>query len=319
MKKLINGIYCLADAMLVLLVIPSAWLMKSIRRAGVRRLPLCKSAMITVGVFPVRSHFYEPQFDHRNPKPEFSEDRKLPGIDWNVSGQLAALDGFIYSHELKDIPKHKPESNTFYLLNGEFESGDAEYWYQLIRATKPRRIYEIGSGNSSLLAVKAIVMNRSEDSNYDCEHICVEPFAKPWLEKADVSLVKKKVEDLELSFFDSLEENDILFIDSSHIIRPQGDVLYEYLQLLPSLKKGVIVHVHDIFSPKNYLSKWLKDEVRFWNEQYLLEAFLSDNSKWQIIGAVNYLHHHHYERLKLIAPFLSPEQEPGSFYIKKIA
>jgi hypothetical protein len=169
------------------------------------------------------------------------------------------------------------------------------------------------------MAIKAIDRNYDDDPHYKCEHICIEPYEMPWLEEAGVSVVRKKVEDVELSFFSKLQDNDILFIDSSHIIRPQGDVLFEYLELLPSLNKGVIVHVHDIFSPKNYLKQWLIDEVRIWNEQYLLEAFLLHNSSWTIVGALNYLHHNHYEKLKSVAPFLTPEREPGSFYIQKIA
>jgi hypothetical protein len=170
-----------------------------------------------------------------------------------------------------------------------------------------------------LMAIKAIHRNRKDDPYYECEHICIEPYEMPWLEETGVSVVRKKVEDVELSFFSRLQENDILFIDSSHIIRPQGDVLFEYLELLPSLNRGVIVHVHDIFSPKNYPKQWLVDEVRLWNEQYLLEAFLSHNSSWRIVGALNYLHYNHYQKLKLVAPFLTPEREPGSFYIQKTA
>lgn len=204
--------------------------------------------------------------------------------------------------------------------NGAFESGDAEYWYQLIRATKPQRIIEIGSGSSTLMAIKAVEKNFNDaPSSERCEHICIEPYEMPWLEEVAVSVVRKKVENLELSFFAKLQENDILFIDSTHIIRPQGDVLFEYLQLLPSLKKGVIVHIHDIFSPKNYPHQWLQDEVRFWNEQYLLEAFLTHNRDWRIVGALNYLRHNHYDKLKMVAPSLTPEREPGSFYIQKIA
>src|SRR4029078_2458503 len=101
--------------------------------------------------------------------------------------------------------------------------------------------------------------------------------------------------------------DDILFIDSSHIIRPQGDVLFEYLELIPSLKAGVIVHVHDIFSPKDYLKEWVIDEVHFWNEQYLLEAFLTCNSDWKVIGALNYLHHNHYQHLQATCPFLTQD------------
>ncbi len=167
------------------------------------------------------------------------------------------------------------------------------------------------------MAIEAIRKNRESDSMYDCKHVCIEPYEMPWLEKTSVSVIRKKIEDVELSFFSELGENDILFIDSSHIIRPAGDVLFEYLELLPTLKKGVIVHVHDVFSPKNYPKQWVEDEVRLWNEQYLLEAFLSDNNKWKIIGALNYLHHNHYDNLKPIAPFLKPDSEPGSFYIQK--
>ena len=182
-----------------------------------------------------------------------------------------------------------------------------------------KRIFEVGSGNSTLMAINAIIKNQDQDPNYLCEHVCIEPYEMPWLEDSGVSVVRSKVEDVELSFFSQLQENDILFIDSTHIIRPQGDVLFEYLELLPSLNKGVIVHVHDIFSPKNYLKQWLQDEVKFWNEQYLLEAFLTHNSSWKILGALNYLHHNHFQKLKSVAPFLYPEEEPGSFYIQKIA
>lgn len=319
MKRLIKKILPVADIIMMPLVYPASWLLKNIRRAGVHRLPLCKSALMNVGVFPILNHYYEPQFDNSSPRLDFSEDRNLPGIDWNVSGQLETLERFGFSHELADIPQDKPAATEFYFNNGAFESGDAEYWYQLIRAIKPKRIIEVGSGYSTLMAIKAIDRNHKDDPIYECEHICVDPYEMPWLEKTGVSVVRKKVEDLDPFVFSKLYENDVLFIDSSHIIRPQGDVLFEYLELLPLLNKGVIVHVHDIFSPKNYLRQWLQDEVRFWNEQYLLEAFLTHNSKWKIVGALNYLHHHHYEKLKSVAPFLSPESEPGSFYIQKIA
>ena len=109
-----------------------------------------------------------------------------------------------------------------------------------------------------------------------------------------------------------------MFIDSSHIIRPQGDVLFEYLQILPLLNKGVYVHIHDIFSPKDYPKEWVLDQVKLWNEQYLLEAFLSNNDSWEVIGSLNLLHSTHFEKLKIVCPFLTRDRDPGSFYIKKI-
>ena len=319
MEKLISKLLPIVDVLLFPFVYPSAWLLKNVRRAGVQRLPNCKNALMKIGVFPIRDHYYEPQFDNRKTKQPFSQDRTLPGIDWDITKQLKVLATFSFSQELAHIPQEKPDILDFYLNNGAFESGDAEYWYQLIRSIKPKKIFEIGSGNSTLMAIKAIRRNREQDPNYNCKHVCIEPYEMFWLEKTDVSVVRQKIEDLDVEFFSELEENDILFIDSSHIIKPQGDVLFEYLELLPALNKGVIVHVHDIFSPKNYPKQWLEDEVKFWNEQYLLEAFLSHNSSWEIIGALNYLHHNHYEKLKSVAPFLTPGREPGSFYIRKIA
>lgn len=317
MRKIIMPII---DVMFVIFTYPSAFLLKLIRRAGVNRMPLCKNALFKVGVFPIRDHYYEPQFDNRKNQIDFSQERNLPGIDWRVSDQLKMLKTLTFSGELTGILQGKTKENPleFHLDNGSFESGDAECWYQIIRANKPKRIIEIGSGNSTLMAIKAIKKNQSEQLNYTCEHICIEPYEMPWLEQMDITIIREKVEDMDLSFFSQLKENDILFIDSSHVIRPQGDVLFEYLELLPSLNKGVIVHIHDIFSPRNYLKSWLQDDVKFWNEQYLVEAFLSNNDSWEIIASLNFLHHNYYNLLKEVAPFLTPEREPGSFYIKKI-
>jgi len=309
----------IADLLLAPFVHPSAWLLRKVRGVGVDKLPRCKNVLIKVGVFPILNHYYEPQFDYRVPHDPFSKERILVGIDWNIAEQLNLLDSFSYSLELADISKDKISPLDFYLNNSTFSVGDAEYWYQLIRSIKPQRIFEVGSGNSTLMAMKAIRKNHEQDAQYECEHVCFEPYEMPWLEETGVKVIRKKIEDVRLSFFSKLEANDILFIDSSHIIRPQGDVLFEFLELLPALKKGVIVHVHDIFTPRNYPQEWLEDKVIFWNEQYLLEAFLSHNSSWKIIGALNLLHHNHYERLKSIAPWLTPECEPGSFYIQKIS
>lgn len=119
------------------------------------------------------------------------------------------------------------------------------------------------------------------------------------------------------SFFAKLERGDLLFIDSSHITRTQGDVLFEYLSLLPRLNQGVIVHIHDIFLPRDYLESWVKDEIKLWNKQYLLETFLTCNNQWKIIEALNYLDHNHYNALSETALYLTPDREPRSFYIER--
>ncbi|MBX3177326.1 MAG: class I SAM-dependent methyltransferase [Candidatus Hydrogenedentes bacterium] len=311
-------LYAILDVLLLMVLLPGAVPMKLFRRIGVHRLPLCKNALFRLGVFPLVNHYYEPQFDHRELAGGYAKDRSLPGIDWNVDGQLRMLGKFTHFGELAELEGRRLEGiPPFSYQNSLFSYGDADYWYQIIRAVKPKRIFEIGSGNSTIVARLALEMNREDDPDYACKHVCIEPFESPWLDGSGVTLIRKPVEHVGGEFFLELDEDDILFIDSSHIIRPQGDVLFEYLELLPSLKPGVIVHIHDIFSPKNYPEQWIARDVRFWNEQYLLEAFLSHNASWQVVGALNYLFHHHPNELGAVVPELSTERPPGSFYIRR--
>lgn len=183
---------------------------------------------------------------------------------------------------------------------------------------KPPTIIEIGSGSSTKMAVKAIERNFIE-TNLSASIICIEPYEMPWLEKLNIEIHRKRIEEFDLSFFQQLKKNDILFIDSSHIIRPQGDVLFEYLQLLPALNKGVIIHVHDIFTPFHYPVEWIK-EYRMWNEQYLLEAFLSYNKEFEILSANNFLKAYHEPEFAAACPVfaLRPEQGVGSLWLRKV-
>lgn len=321
MKKLVRMTLPLSDIVLVPAVYVAGHLLKLVRRVGVDTMPFCKRVLMHVGVFPIRNHFHEPLFDSRLLRHSLDQDREIPGLDLNVDEQLQLLNSFAFADELKDVPVTKKEAGPleFHLNNGSFARGDADYWYNLIRFKKPSRIFEIGSGNSTRMAIKAIEKNREEDPDYQCKHVCIEPYKQPWLEQTEVTVIRQIVEEVDKSFFLELEENDILFIDSSHVIRPQGDVLFEYLELLPILKPGVIVHAHDVFTPRDYVREKNKGVVCFWNEQYLLEAFLTNNNDWKVIGAVNYLYHNHHEQLKAVCPLVSREYAdmPGSFYIQK--
>lgn len=318
MKKIIQKVIVTFDVLMVPVVVILALCFKFIRLAGIRHLPATRKVLSAVGVFPILDHFYEPKFKNARPRSSYSDDRSLPGIDWNSSGQLQLLEAFVYSAEISELPDKVATRNGFLLSTEEFGSGDAEFWYQLVRVLKPRNIIEIGSGFSTWLALRAIERNKLDNPFYDCHFRCIDPFAKSWLDSESVAVEHSKVEEVAVEAFSTLGENDILFIDSSHMIRPQGDVLFEYLQLLPTLKQGVYVHIHDIFSPRDYPEPWIVDQVRFWNEQYLVEAFLTHNDKWQVVGGLSYLHHHHYDHLKAVCPFLQKERLPGSLYIKRV-
>lgn len=309
-------------AMDVALSVPlllAAPLMKFIRAYGVHRLPVCKSLLLRVGVFPIRDHYYEPRFTPSQEDDSSQQERDLPGIHLNEEGQLELLSHFSYAQELSDVPNEKKDNNTFHFNNGMFEAGDAEIWYQMIRHHKPARIVEIGSGNSTLLAQKAIKKNEEDDESYVCHHTCIEPYENPWLEQLEVSVLRQTVESIDPNYFITLEENDILFIDSSHVIRPGGDVLCEYLDIIPRLQGGVVIHIHDIFTPRDYPGRWRDEEVKLWNEQYLLEALITGNSGLSVVLANNFLKHHNFQKLKSAAPKLNESKEPGSFYIKRVS
>lgn len=315
MKQIIFKIIIFLFAPFTLL--SSAWL-KFVKKAETSNIN--DRIFMKLGIYPVLDHFYQPMI---NPKKYLTkslrDDRQLMGIYYNEDEQLNLLANFNYNEELIKFPLNKKNEIEFYYNNGSYCSGDAEFLYNIIRHFKPNRIIEIGSGNSTLMVRNAIDKNKLDEHSYACNHICIEPYGSPWLEKIEVELIRKKVENIDTSFFQKLESNDILFIDSSHIIRPQGDVLFEYLELLPILKSGVLIHVHDIFTPKDYLNDWVFKNHYLWNEQYLLEAFLTFNSEFRIIGALNYLTHNYRKEFAEKCPIFAKQQgrEPGAFWIVK--
>lgn len=288
-----------------------------VRLIGMKQLKLSKWLFMKIGVMPIRNHYYEPLIDSKQLSRPSNQARSLPGIDWNVKAQHALLETLNFSEEMLRIPNQPTDDNSYYFGNNAFDVGDAEFWYNLIRSKKPKRIIEIGSGHSTKMARLAIEANTREDASYACNHSCIEPYEMPWLEQLGVEVIRQRVEEVDPSFFQTLGENDILFIDSSHMIRPQGDVLFEYLEILPVLAPGVIVHIHDIFSPFDY-PEWMTDDLLLWNEQYLLEAFLTQNPHWKIIGALHYLHAEHFPLLSKACPRLSVHDQPGSFYIQRV-
>jgi len=316
-RGIADAVVPILDLILGVLVIPAALLMWLVRRLGIQRLRICRAILLRIGVLPLRRHYYEPFIVAGDLRRPLDEERDLPGIEWNESGQLAALATLRFEEELRQLARPGSGVLEFRFGNGSFESGDAEYLYQTIRRNKPARVLEIGSGHSTLLARAAINMNRQEAASYACQHICIEPYENPWLESAGVRVLRQRVEEVDRSLFEELGRNDLLFIDSSHVIRPQGDVVTEYLSILPRLRSGVIVHIHDVFSPRDYPAEWVLDKLLLWDEQYLLEAFLTCNRDWTIIGALNFLKHRHFDELKRVCPYLTSDREPGSMYIRK--
>jgi len=320
MNKLKYLIANLLDLFFVPITFLSTLWLRIIRRIGISRTPASRFIFRKVGIYPISDHFYEPLYHLSQLSRPLHTKRNLSGIDWNMEEQMSILNRFNYSEELMRFPMEKVEANQYWFNNVSFGPGDSEYLYSIIRLFKPERIIEVGSGFSTLMTLAAVAQNRKEDKTYNCIITCIEPYLQPWLEKLEIDLVRKRVENVDHRIFEELKANDILFLDSSHIIRPQGDVNDLYLEVLPVLKPGVLVHSHDIFTPDDYPERWFTQLVRMWNEQYLLEAFLSFNHDFRIIGSLHFLSSRYPDALCEKCPVLRkvmPEFKPGSFWIAR--
>ena len=142
--------------------------------------------------------------------------------------------------------------------------------------------------------------------NLDVEIICIEPYPSNFLKglhkNGKINLIEDKLENVDLKLFTTLESNDILFIDSSHVLKLDSDVMYYFTKIFPLLNKNVLIHIHDIFFPYDYPLSWLKGG-RFWNEQYFLYVFLQYNSKFKIKFCNSYSGFKYKDKLKIIQQY----------------
>jgi len=283
-----------------------------------KSFPLTGGVLKKMGLFIIPDSYYYPLFNSRYLRHDLSNPRHLPGLKLNIAQQITFLGELDYYAEVMEL---FAASNKliygFEFGNGSFEAGDAEFLYQFCRYTKPSRVIEIGSGNSTRIVAKALERNRQQGSCC-AQHICIEPYENTWLSELPVELIREPVQNVSLERFESLESGDLLFIDSSHIIRPQGDVLFEYQEVLPILKSGVFIHIHDIFTPKDYLREFIVDKELMWNEQYLVEAILQHSNRYEIVASLNYLQTKHHGLLARVCPFVTESNQPGSLYLRVI-
>ena len=250
------------------------------------------------GINITPNNYYSPIPDLSKLNNDIWTNRKeLCGVNLNEEKQQDLLSHFVtnFKSEYDNFPvKQSKEAKPYeyYLSNEYFGPVDSEILYSMIRYFKPRRIIEIGSGFSTYCSAKAILRNYSLDNNYNCELIAIEPYPKNILIKGFPGLKKlipKEVQNVPITEFTKLKENDILFIDSSHVIKIGNDVQYEYLEIIPRLRKGVIIHIHDIYFPFDYPKRKILIDNIFWNEQYLLQAFLSFNNSFEVLWAGNFM------------------------------
>jgi len=213
------------------------------------------------------------------------------GLDYGADGQARLLADVFprYIQECR-YPSEPTGNDAEFHKNPMFGSVDAEVLYCLVRHHRPRRIIEVGSGFSTRMIASACNQNAKE-LGWRTLVTAIDPVPRASLSALAgvVEHDRRPVEDVPKEYFDSLNHDDILFIDSSHIVRPGGDVVYLYLEILPRLKPGVMIHVHDIFLPLDYPRDIIFDNHWFLTEQYLLHAFLLYNNAFKIVWASKYM------------------------------
>jgi len=235
-------------------------------------------------------HFYSPIFDTTLLEKEVERiwpvDPEVNGIDFNEDEQLRWITEILPKHlpffDYPETVNQLDAADTFYQCNTQFGGLDARMLFAFLRETSPRRLIEVGSGFSSLLT--ADVNQRFLEGCMD--FTCIEPYPRNFLRNSvsGISrLLESRVQDVPLETFDVLDEGDVLFIDSSHVVKTGSDVNYLFLQVLPRLKSGVVIHIHDIFLPQDYPKKWVLGEGRGWSEQYLVHALLMYSSGFKVL------------------------------------
>jgi hypothetical protein len=280
------------------------------------------------GFLPVPINYYSPIPDiiDLEERKVWDQRSDLSGIRFRVDQQLELLEelGRNYGEECRWRIDPGDNPAEFYIQNPSFSYGCAASTHCIIRHMKPSRVIEIGSGMSTRVIAEAVRKNEADGQNR-CEYTIVDPFpgksTKPAIMRID-QIRKTRVELLDAVFFEPLAENDILFIDSGHCVRIGGDVNFLYLDVLPRLRKGVIVHIHDISLPYEYPKVYATNETfrQFWTEQYLLQALLCHNDHYEILLAMNFILRDHPERFERSFPHYDPVKHKSissSFWIRR--
>jgi len=227
-------------------------------------------------------HFYSPIPDvaevQHKAESVFHSDRELPGIDLRCGPQLALLE------ELRtyqcDMPftENRQSNHRFFFENPAFSYCDALLLYSLIRHYRPKRIVEVGCGYSS-----CVILDTNERFfQNSIESLFIEPYPDLLYslikenDRASITVLRQPLQDVSLEPFERLQAGDILFIDSSHVIKTQSDVNWVLFEILPRLTPGVLIHIHDVFYPFEYPPEWVY-QGRAWNEAYAVRAFLQFN------------------------------------------
>jgi hypothetical protein len=239
-------------------------------------------------LFAAPGHFYSPIADpadlHHHVRALASVGSQVPGVSIDRERLVETWNCLLPFLTTCPFPDDQTPGYHFFFNNRAFGFEDAIVLHAMIRLHAPKRLIEIGSGYCSACSLDTI------DAFLDGE--CRVTFIEPYPERlrfllgerlAGARVLDVPVQAVPVDVFAELEADDILFIDSTHVLRTGSDVCFELFEILPRLASGVVVHIHDIFWPFEYPSDWILRENRSWNELYAIRAFLSDSDAWEIV------------------------------------
>jgi hypothetical protein len=239
---------------------------------------------------------------------------KLDSVFPDNAVMMAELDRLMLASHEFDPPVKSSKPGEYGWMGGQFSYSDAMAYYCMIRARKPRTIVEVGSGWSTRVAQMAC------ERNGFGRIVCVEPYPSEFLEALEgIQVVRRRIQEVETRFINDLLQNgDILFIDSTHTVRHDSDCLHVYLRVLPAVEVDITVHVHDIYFPDTLSLEQMRDNQLFWNEQYLLFAYLCANPRTRAIYGSRY---HNRRNTELLEQFMHGRYTAGgaSFWFEQAA
>jgi hypothetical protein len=268
-----------------------------------------------------RRDYYSPLPDFDALAPEvWASVSPMRGIKFDVDAQFQWAEENLgrYAGEFSPPAHGDLSAPEFFMFNWSMQAGDAELLYAMVRHAKPTRIIELGSGFSTLAMARAVVVNQAEGTQTRLE--AFNPFPPPNLAGHSVEGLsaqhRVRAQDVPMAEFESLASGDILFVDTTHTVKIGSEVNRVILDVLPALAPGVLVHFHDILLPHEY-PRWLIERWGAWNEQYLLQAFLVGNPRYEVLLALHAMARRAPRRLADLAPYYNEQDHfPTGFWIR---
>ena len=287
-----------------------------------RELQQLKTAQADWMRFFPPGHFYSPLPSREEIAEAFARGEfgpPFPDIDLNEAGQFARLERFAAYYPDQPFPEKPVRGRRFHLDNPSYGHYDAIMLYGMLREARPRRVIEVGSGFSSaaMLDVSEHVLERRIEFTFiDPDMIRLRQLLREE-DHMRCTLIEKRVQEVPVESFAALGENDVLFIDSSHVSKIGSDVNRLFFNVLPALAPGVLIHIHDVAGNLEYPRDWL-EEGRAWNEQYLLRAFLMNNAAYRIELFTSWLWNAKHELIRTRMPMCA-RGGGGQVWLRKLA